>query len=89
MILEGTPEFQRGFDAVCPQPKPLTPQQMMHRIVQGVLADIDYPFGSTARDDETWWQLQAIEEENGLPEGITHDDCYNLFRTNYNGERDD
>jgi hypothetical protein len=118
-ILEGTPEFNRGFQlnqaamdpvldgqVYAPAPQILedsregfdengdyhtdtNSHRMMHKIIQSVVGDMDRPFGTASRDDAVWWELQAIEEENGLPEDVSFTDIYNLFRTNYNGESDD
>lgn len=58
-------------------------QRMLHEIVQSVIGEC--PYIGTARDDEVFWQLHAIQEENGLPYDFTADDAYNLYRTNYEG----
>lgn len=58
----------------------------LHGLLQSILADIDY--NGTARSDELWWQLHALQEANGLGDGVTADDLYNLYRTNYGGDRD-
>jgi hypothetical protein len=57
----------------------------LHHLVQAVIQDIDYT--GADRDDEVWWQLGTIADQNGFPDGITHDDAYNLYRTNYGGEQ--
>lgn len=56
-------------------------RRMMHEIVQSVIGEIDYT--GTAREDAVWWTLHDLHENNGLPEGISADDVYNLFWTNY------
>ena len=53
----------------------------MHHIVQSVIGEIDY-VGSN-RDDEVWWQLHALQEADDLPGGLTADELYNLYRSNY------
>lgn len=66
---------------------PLSPEarrtRIMHHMVQQVIGDIDYT--GTNRDDEVWWQLHTIQEENGLPDGVTADHLYNLYVSNYGG----
>lgn len=56
-------------------------RRMLHEIVQSVIGEIDYT--GTAREDSVWWTLHDLHDANGLPEGITADDCFNLFWTNY------
>lgn len=59
---------------------------MTHRLIHTILEDIDYPFGSTARDDEFFARLADIESHNGLAEEF--EVIYNIFRKNYNGEEE-
>lgn len=58
--------------------------QAMHRLVQEAIGE-DLR-DTAARDDRVWWHLHEIEEQNGLPYGVTAHDLYQLFRSNYCGE---
>lgn len=117
MIVEGTPEFQRGFDRATSEPvldgqeyqpapwlvpdehvgfdaegnfhcvpEESTRHQLTHRMINHILGDIDYPYGSTNRDDEFYFTLSEIEEQNGLPDEF--EIVYGIFRDNYNGGQD-
>ena len=58
-------------------------QQLTHRMINHILGDIEYPYGSTNRDDEFFDQLSRVEAQNGLPDAF--DIVYGIFRDNYNG----
>ncbi len=61
-------------------------QQLTHRMINHILGDIEYPYGSTNRDDEFFDQLSRVEAQNGLPDAF--DIVYGIFRDNYNGGQD-
>jgi len=117
MIVEGTPEFQRGFDLSMSEPvldgqeyqpapwlvpdehvgfdgegnfhcvpEALNRHQLTHRMINHILGDIEHPYGSTNRDDEFYFTLSEIEEQNGLPDEF--EIVYGIFRDNYNGGQD-
>lgn len=55
--------------------------RIAHEIVQQVIGEC--PYIGTARDDEVWWNLHELQEQNALPDGHDADNLYNLFRSNY------
>lgn len=54
-----------------------------HEIVQHVIGDV--PYIGTARDDEVYWVLQELQEQNALPDELTAAGLYNLYTRNYGG----
>ena len=56
---------------------------MAHEVVQQIIGEMEYT--GTARDDAVWWQLQDIEDQNGLPYDLDADSLYRLYNSNYGG----
>lgn len=105
--IEGTPEFQRGFDAVCPDvsgldPSPYTRTQkevvtpdsqprpdetfevsMTRYIMQSIIAESPY---KPDMEWELWHQAHALEETNGLPNGVTAEDIFQAYLRVFHGE---
>jgi hypothetical protein len=85
-MIEGTPEFQRYFDMHQPSDPEMVEianQVTARYIMQQIIAenindpDLDWIVFQTAAE---------IEEENGLPYGVTADDVYQEFLHYFEGE---
>lgn len=94
--IEGTPEFQRGFDAVCPdvEGKDESPYARAHearvnltrQIMQSVIAET--PYRNVNLEDDIWFAVHELEEQNGLPDGVTADDVYQMYLRVFHGGDD-
>lgn len=111
--IEGTPEQQRAFNAVCPdvagrdvymctppveasKRQEATSEEPYRREIAELMNDItarhimQQIIAENLRDPDLDWivfQTAAeIEEENGLPEGVTADDVYQEYLRMYEGE---
>lgn len=75
-----------------PEQEPLSPElgainqraRLSHYIIQSIIAETD--LRGTSLADEVYWQLNDLEEQNGLPEGVDAHTLYRLWETNYGGE---
>ena len=102
--LEGTPEFQRGFDAVCPdiEGRDVSPhtriqehdtrvhearvgtqaevQARMHNVITHIMQSIvaESPY-KPDMEWSLWHQAHQLEEENGLPDGVTAEDIFQAY----------
>lgn len=97
--IEGTPEFQRGFDSVCPDiegrdSSPYTRIQnpntciqntvdLTRQIMQSVIAENPY---KPDMEWEMWHSVRVLEDENGLPDGVTAEDVYQCYLRVFHGE---
>ena len=100
--LEGTPEFQRGFDAlasdslICPavdgsdlspyNPKVIRRQQL-ERMTRHIMESIVAE--SPYKPDmqwDLWHRANELHEQNALPDGITGEDVFQYYLRVFEGE---
>jgi hypothetical protein len=58
-------------------------QLMARRIMRQIVSDSPYPGDM---EWEMWWQLHDLEEQNGLPDGITAHEVYQEYLRVWHGE---
>lgn len=58
--------------------------RLSHHLIQSIIQELPYPYGSTARADSVWWKLNDIDEENGLYP-MEFDSVFDIFVRHYNG----
>ncbi len=56
-------------------------------IMQSVMAESPYHSFPTTLEDGVWDAVHALEEQNGLPEGVTADDVYQCYLNVFHKER--
>lgn len=62
-------------------------QQRIARIGQSIIAEIaSNPNYKPDMDWEVYWRVNELEEQNGLPSGITGHDIFNYYQEYWNGE---
>ena len=73
-----TPEFNRGFKITVADltDLPPTPHEVAGSLVTSLLADIPV---DKYRESVLYWRLQTIEQERGLPDGISALAAYNSW----------
>jgi hypothetical protein len=103
--IEGTPEFQRGFDSVCPDlegrdASPYTRTQdhdtsvhepsvhnrtvdLTRQIMQSVIAE--NPYKKMDLEWSMWDAVRVLEDQNGLPDGVTAEDVYQMYLKVFHG----
>lgn len=89
--LERTELANNAFHAVCPDaagedidPRPReVNQRVVRHIMQAVIAESPY---KPDLDWELWHHCQQLEEQNGLPDGVTAHDIYQEYLRVFEGE---
>jgi hypothetical protein len=59
-------------------------QKTTRHIMQSVMAESPYHGFPTTLEDGIWDAVHALEDTNGLPEGITADDVYQYYLNVFN-----
>lgn len=101
MNLENTPEYQRGFDAKTSERPDVTKEvcdvsgddidprnervRLTRHIMECVIAE--NPYKNMTLEDDVWDAVHRLEEENGLPDGVTADDVYRCYLRVFHHDR--
>jgi hypothetical protein len=59
---------------------------MARHIMQQLIADSPYPMNAPTLEDAVWWEAHELEEQNGLPEGVTAFAIHQAFLNMFEGE---
>jgi hypothetical protein len=89
------PTNPERLDAKTPEPcvegrdsSPNEPRErfMARHIMQQLIADSNYPMNAPTLEDAVWWEAHELEEQNGLPEGVTAFAIHQAFLEMWEGE---
>lgn len=72
--LERTEIAQRDFEAHVPDTVAIT-----RHVMESVMAESPYHSFPTTLDDGIWDSVHRLEDENGLPSGVTAEDVYQCY----------
>jgi hypothetical protein len=59
---------------------------MARHIMQQLIADSEYPMNAPTLEDAVWWEAYNLEEQNGLPEGVSAFAIHQAFLRMWEGE---
>lgn len=81
--IERTEIAQRAFDSVCPDIGGRDVLPLVRHIMQSIIAESPY---KPDMEWQLWDAVRVLEDENGLPHGVTADDVFQCYLRVFHGE---